>query len=115
MLKCARCGELLNIQRFSPDSSKARGYKSWCKECDAKRVRAAKYGLTIHELEETLVRFENRCAICHSDKSLCIDHDHDTREVRGVLCSDCNLGLGRFKDDTELLNRAIQYLILYSS
>ena len=39
-----------------------------------------------------------------------LDHNHGTGEFRGFLCDSCNTGLGKFKDDPELLNRAINYL-----
>lgn len=39
-----------------------------------------------------------------------IDHDHQTGKIRGLLCATCNVGLGSFKDDKELLHKAITYL-----
>jgi hypothetical protein len=52
------------------------------------------------------------CAICNvaTDK-LVVDHCHKTNKVRGVLCSSCNLGLGKFKDSLELLEAAMLYLV----
>lgn len=44
-------------------------------------------------------------------KSLSIDHNHQTGKVRGLLCHHCNVGLGHFKDNIELLNSALDYLI----
>jgi hypothetical protein len=57
----------------------------------------------------------NSCAICGSHctqfiNGLVIDHDHATGKVRGLLCSRCNIGLGCYHDDIELMKRAIQYL-----
>ena len=54
-----------------------------------------------------------RCAICGEDSPkmrLAIDHDHKTGRIRGLLCRHCNLGLGAFLDDTEVMGRAIDYL-----
>jgi hypothetical protein len=50
------------------------------------------------------------CYICGSVNRLCIDHCHDTGDVRGILCSKCNTALGMFDDDTDKMKRAIDYL-----
>jgi len=58
---------------------------------------------------------EGVCSICKSecDKGrLAIDHDHKTGKVRGLLCRNCNLGLGNFLDNTSLLEAAVLYLNL---
>lgn len=51
------------------------------------------------------------CAICKGslDKP-CVDHSHETGAIRGILCIPCNTGLGAFKDNTESLANAIEYL-----
>lgn len=60
----------------------------------------------------------NLCDICKTDipgfgrKNLSVDHDHKTGVVRGMLCQKCNIGLGNFNDNTELLEKAIKYLAL---
>jgi hypothetical protein len=58
---------------------------------------------------------EGKCKICNMvptghKKTLCLDHDHITLKVRGLLCDNCNTALGKFKDDVELLQKAINYL-----
>jgi hypothetical protein len=53
------------------------------------------------------------CAICHEAPNgvyLCVDHCHITGEIRGLLCHACNVGIGKFSDDPNLLRRAIEYL-----
>lgn len=55
------------------------------------------------------------CNICgksteEAGKRLCIDHEHSTNKIRGVLCNHCNSGLGHFLDSTEFLEKAIHYL-----
>lgn len=75
---------------------------------------ARMYGLTRIEYEMLTARHGGTCAICKlKTDALCIDHDHDTGKVRGVLCVDCNLGLGRFKDNPDRLRGAIKYLSRY--
>lgn len=57
------------------------------------------------------------CAICgkaeEKRKSLCVDHNHATGEVRGLLCSQCNLGIGNLKESEEILESALRYLRTY--
>lgn len=64
-------------------------------------------------LQEWKVRFETQnglCLICKKDPPVAVDHCHNTKEVRGLLCHFCNVGLGFFKDDIRLLQNAIEYL-----
>jgi len=71
------------------------------------RKRLEKWGLT----EETLDM--EVCQICKQkpvNRNLCIDHDHTTEKFRGLLCNNCNTGLGMFKDSCECLQSAIKYL-----
>lgn len=77
-----------------------------------------KFGITVEQYEEMLEAQEGGCAICgttdcqaKTGKSrLAVDHDHDTGKVRGLLCNHCNAGLGAFRDNTTLLEKAIKYL-----
>jgi hypothetical protein len=71
------------------------------------------YGLTAEQYTELMQSQSGVCAICRTAtvKSLAVDHDHITGIVRGLLCSSCNNGLGRFKDSPENLQRAADYLV----
>lgn len=74
------------------------------------------YGLTLESFDEIRKSQNNSCAICGSSiadrmsKNLCIDHDHQTGEVRGLLCRRCNSGIGQFDDDLEKVKSAVRYL-----
>ena len=75
------------------------------------------YGLCKEDFERILAEQEGKCVICGFEfteecKSTRphVDHCHDSGEVRGLLCGNCNAGLGQFKDDTQKLQSAIEYL-----
>ena len=53
---------------------------------------------------------KNRCAICKNNVKLCVDHDHKTNIIRGLLCRSCNAGMGQFKDSVSVIKEAIKYL-----
>ena len=70
-----------------------------------------KYGMTLAEFDAVLDGQGMACAICRAtDMAWCIDHDHKTGVVRGILCRRCNLTLSGFQDDPELFRRAAEYL-----
>jgi hypothetical protein len=75
-----------------------------------------KYGIDIKEYERLEAEQGGRCAICKELPSdprgyrLHVDHCHATGKVRGLLCTSCNSGLGRFKDSVERLESAVKYL-----
>lgn len=71
-----------------------------------------RYGITPEDYESMLYRQGGCCAICGKEKPLQIDHCHDTGTVRGLLCFDCNTGIGKLNDDPDLLERAAAYLKL---
>ena len=74
-----------------------------------------RYGISPADYAEMLETQENGCAICgktaeEDGQRLAVDHDHDTGEVRGLLCGSCNPGIGFFQHDRDLLHSAIAYL-----
>lgn len=75
-----------------------------------------KYGLTPEDFEMMLREQSEQCLICQQKMAVPnIDHCHQTGKVRGLLCSNCNTGLGRFKDCKKNLLRAVLYLIKHST
>jgi hypothetical protein len=72
------------------------------------------YGLTADEIDAMLAAQDGGCAICGRLPtrlaSLHLDHDHETGEVRGLLCIDCNQGIGKFHEDAARLRAAADYL-----
>ena len=73
------------------------------------------FGITLQDFNKMFEEQAGCCAICsiHQSglkQSLCVDHCHTTGRVRGLLCKECNLGIGKLKDDVELLVNAINYL-----
>ncbi len=75
-----------------------------------------RYGITLTEYELKLKQQNYKCLICNIEekdsrnKKLVVDHNHLTNEVRGLLCHNCNCGLGHFKDNMQILKTAIKYL-----
>lgn len=83
----------------------------------ARKRRLKQYGITEMDFSFLEKIQGNACAICRRPfdpnnlfTTCHIDHDHKTEKVRGLLCGECNLGLGKFKDDHQLLSRAVDYL-----
>ena len=74
------------------------------------------YGITLDEYLQMMVDRDGKCDICGTDqansvrKDLYVDHCHATLKVRGLLCQSCNMALGLFKDDTQRLLTAADYL-----
>jgi len=83
------------------------------------RQSLIKYKITQDDWDKLLKIQDGRCAICRQPstavingriKRLAIDHCHETKKVRGLLCNSCNTGLGMFNDDWLVLDNAIEYL-----
>lgn len=73
----------------------------------------ARYGITIEERDRMAEEQDGSCAICDrrsGNGDLVVDHDHASGRVRGLLCHNCNLSLGKFKDNPEWLKKALAYL-----
>lgn len=122
MRRCNNCQVTKPLDDFYNDKNKPLGKEYRCKVCAKikrdKNLLMSNYGLTTEDYSKMLKSQDSRCAICsrtdtgiERTKKLSVDHDHQTGEIRGLLCNWCNQGLGHFRDSPELLNKAVQYLL----
>lgn len=129
---CVRCN-------INPRMTHRKRLHAWCLSCQSeieKERRAAnpshyevkdrskhlrtKYNLSISDYDAMEQEQGGLCALCHrpemttesgkAKRRLSVDHDHHTGAVRALLCITCNIGLGSFMDDPELLDAAASYL-----
>ena len=76
----------------------------------------SRYGMSKSEYESLYMSQGGKCAICGKKEidaiwgTLTVDHDHKTKTIRGLLCSNCNMGIGQFNDDIDIMASAISYL-----
>jgi hypothetical protein len=139
LLPCTSCGLILERSMFGKDASRRYrgGAATRCIPCSRehskkytdtevskrKKISArfeSKYGINLIQYEKLFEEHKGLCAICNKPsqrvnkngelKRLAVDHDHKTGKVRGLLCFDCNTGLGKFGDDVEMLSKALSYL-----
>src|SRR3990167_545133 len=96
---------------------KAQVRKFWRKNPEKKKnQRLKQYKITLERFKEILLLQKSKCPICgYSDMMNpyifpMVDHCHKTKKVRGLLCLNCNHGIGKFKDSIHLLKKAIEYL-----
>lgn len=123
MKLCQACQKLKQDSEFG----KNRGFT--CKVCcyeDLKRWRKdhperllahnrkQRYGISDNEVTLLWDMQDGKCGICDyifkKDGDFHIDHDHKTGRIRGLLCKDCNLGLGYFRDNIDLLHKAMKWI-----
>jgi hypothetical protein len=70
-----------------------------------------RYGISVEQYEEMVTRQKMRCAICkRKTTKLHVDHDHETKRVRALLCRSCNTGIGKLGDDSSRLRAAAEYI-----
>ncbi len=136
MKRCTRCKELKDISAFYRNTmTRGRTPLSQCKICMAARTKEARrdpsrrekwkeyarrasirsrYGIEPEDYDRILEKQSSVCAICRGinigGRKLAIDHDKETKKIRGILCDRCNRGIGFMRHDKYLLQRSIEYL-----
>lgn len=124
MKTCNVCFSEKSSDCFSKHSKSKDGRNWTCKDCSNTKARAwrdanpdarkkynlVKYGISVSDWDAMFSDQGGVCAICGRRQELHVDHDHETGTVRGLLCRNCNLGLGQFFDNEEIMFDAIQYL-----
>lgn len=72
------------------------------------------YGITIDDYDFILIKQNGGCAICGDGpkhgKYLHVDHDHETKKVRALLCDNCNVAIGHAREDVNILQKMIEYI-----
>jgi|SRR5579859_6476634 len=99
---CRECYNVIKRERYS--TSKPRGLDIYLQ---------SSYGISLLDYERLVRDQDNKCAICGQEDNLgwlSVDHNHETGEVRGLLCRACNAAIGALKDDPDLVRKALEYL-----
>lgn len=109
--KCLICSSVKPKADFYYNKKQSK-HTSYCKPCYKTRYRYKKYNTDEKSILKLLKSQKNKCCICQKviTDTFHVDHNHKTQEIRGLLCHNCNLGLGKFKDRIDLLSKAIVFL-----
>ena len=125
MKRCRDCGEWKPLEEFPRNKRLKDGRHTYCKPCHNTRGRETKerlyggtrhyhlkhrYGIGADDFDALVVQQGGVCAICGRETPEHVDHSHDTGAVRGILCFNCNGGLGQFRDSVDALVSAAAYL-----
>lgn len=123
--RCPRCGIDKPRDAFVRNRSSKDGLGGYCRPCHAEIVREnikknhgsgrqfqlkRRYKTDPTTLEWIALQQAGLCAICREHPARHVDHDHGSDEVRGIVCFNCNRGLGYFGDDLRMLYLAADYL-----
>jgi hypothetical protein len=123
---CLRAELMKNLgkRRTGKDNNKYKhglfGTKEYYTKIIWKYRLLSKFGITEPEYNAKLIKQKNKCAICGTLQEkikirLCVDHNHKTGQVRGLLCRECNFMIGRSKESIAILNKAIKYLTKWNT
>jgi hypothetical protein len=122
---CADCRIRKPLDDFPRNKNCKDGRHSYCKECNNARSRESRdrlhggsrhyhlkhrYGIGADDFDRLVEEQDGVCAICRRAAPQHVDHSHATGAVRGILCFNCNGGLGQFRDSVEALCAAATYL-----
>jgi hypothetical protein len=125
MKRCPDCGETKPLEEFPRNKNSKDGRHAYCKPCHNARGKETierlhgtsrhyhlkrRYGIGEDEFDELVRQQGGDCRICGRPDPEHVDHDHETGEVRGILCFNCNGGLGQFRDSIDALRAAAEYL-----
>lgn len=125
MKRCPKCTGVFSLDAFPRSRAAKDGRGDYCKPCHAAQCKASRdklhgsgrnyllklrYGITEAQADLMIAVQKGCCAICQRKRKLHVDHDHRTGVVRGMLCFDCNAGLGILDDDVGRLNALSDYL-----
>lgn len=120
--RCATCKQWLAPSSFAPVPRNPDGLRHCCINCSRDRAIRKRYGISAEQYDAILTAQGGGCAICHgvneSGRAMAVDHDHRCcpgnracgRCIRGLLCSNCNMGIGLLQEDPARLASAIEYL-----
>jgi hypothetical protein len=123
--RCPDCGQRKPLTEFPRNRRSKDGRHSYCKPCHNARGKETKdrlyggsrhyhlkrrYGIGAAEVDAMIAAQGSACLVCGRPDPEHVDHDHETGAVRGVLCFNCNGGLGQFGDDPDRLRSAARYL-----
>lgn len=112
----ARLARLANPERARAHEKRYHDANKEKMRAIARKAQLAQYGITREDYEAMSNAQDHACKICGAEacmersRVLCVDHDHATGAVRGLLCDRCNRALGGFRDSPALLAKATHYL-----
>lgn len=122
---CPDCKQLLALEEFPLNKGTGSGRGAYCKPCHNARGKESKerlfggsrhyhlvrrYGIGAADVDRMVEEQGGVCAICQENPAEHVDHCHETGRVRGILCFNCNGGLGQLRDRVDILLKAIAYL-----
>jgi len=137
---CSKCKIFKDLNKFYLDRRSKDGCTSSCKACQREMKRSwaqrnkekskdyaakyrklnpdkeknyklkKKYGISLLTYQELIKKQNKKCGICKRNTKLYVDHCHNTKNVRGLLCHKCNIAIGMFNDNKKIILNAINYL-----